>query len=270
MQGQVQASNLSVANIYLGYVSILEETAKAISIMLWDLLNTEETNDIYIKLLGKENVDFIKYNKDITRSNYLTKVSVNIDSSDLQWINEMCITAVQQKQMTPDDALMVKKYSLFNVEHAIRYLTFIQKKRAKDAFKQQQQSAAQQQQATAQQQQQLMEQKAHEEAASDKREMIKTSTKINGEHMLKIQSLINDAVMESMKTGKPIPTYVQNAIDKQLAGHIVEQEQQIQALEEGLMQSDLQMMAAQQQQLQQQAAAQQQAHVAPQQQGAAA
>ena len=51
--GAVQASNMSTAHIYNGYISILTDTAKATAILLWDALNTPETNDMYIRLLGK-------------------------------------------------------------------------------------------------------------------------------------------------------------------------------------------------------------------------
>lgn len=252
MNGQVQASNMSTAHIYGGYVSILTDTAKAIGILGWDALNTPETNKMYIGLLGKENADFIKYNKELTKSNYLTKISVNLDEGWAKWLDEMCITAVQQKQMLPDDAMMVKKYSQFNMEYAIRYLTFIQKKRAKDAQKVQQQQVQQQQQAQAQQAQAMMQQKAQDEAASDKREMAKTSTKMNGEHMLKVQDLINQSLLLAQQGKGEVPTYVQMAIEKQLQSHNLELEQHIQALQDELQEHDLQMtqiaMAQQEQQ----------------------
>lgn len=252
MNGQVQASNMSTAHIYGGYVSILTDTAKAIGILGWDALNTPETNKMYIGLLGKENADFIKYNKELTKSNYLTKISVNLDEGWAKWLDEMCITAVQQKQMLPDDAMMVKKYAQFNMEYAIRYLTFIQKKRAKDAQKVQQQQVQQQQQAQAQQAQAMMQQKAQDEAASDKREMAKTSTKMNGEHMLKVQDLINQSLLLAQQGKGEVPTYVQMAIEKQLQSHNLELEQHIQALQDELQEHDLQMtqiaMAQQEQQ----------------------
>lgn len=250
-QGQIQASNMSTAHIYGGYVSILTDTAKAIGIMLWDCLSTPTTNSMYIKLLGKENADFIKYNKEITKSNYLTKVTVNMDASDMQWLNEMCMTAVQQKAMLPDDAMMVKKYSLFNMEYAIRYLTFIQKKRAKDAAKVQQQAQKAQQEQIGQQQMQQMQAKAQTEAASDKREMAKTESKLNGEHRLSIQDLINQSLLLAQQGKGEVPVYVQNAIAKQLQAHLLEQQNQIESLENQLQEHDLAMTQQAQQQAQQ-------------------
>ncbi len=252
MQGQMQASNMSTAHIYGGYVSILTDTAKSIAILLWDLLNTPTTNDMYIRLLGKENADFIKYNKDITKSNYLTKISVNMSTADLSWIDNMCMTAVQQKQMLPDDAMMVKKYSQFNMEYAIRYLTFIQKKRAKEAQQAQQQAAQQQQQATAQLAQQQQAQKEQQDAASDKREMTKVSTKGNIDHTLSIQDLINQSLLLEQQGKGAIPKYVQIAIDKQLAAHIQEQESQIESMQNELQEHDLAMTQMVQQQAEQQ------------------
>lgn len=258
MQGQVAASNMSISHIYGGYISILTDTAKSTAILLWDALNTPETNDMYVKLLGKENADFIRLNKEITKSNYLTKISVNMSQQDMAWLDNMCTTAVQQKQMEPEDALMVRKYAGFNFEYSVRYLSFIKKKREKAIQQQQAASQQQQQQATAQLQNQQMQAKAEQDQASDKREMIKETTKINSQHMLKIQDLINQSLLISQQTGQPIPAYVQLAIEKQMAAHVNEQEFQIQALEQGLQEHDLNMMSISQQQQAQQAAQQQQ------------
>lgn len=272
MNGQVAASNMSTAHIYGGFVSIMTDTAKAMAILLWDALNTPETNDMYVKLLGKENSDFIRYNKEITKSNYLTKITVNMSQQDRQFLEQNIDIALQQGKILLEDALMVRKYADYNIEYAIRYLSFMEKKRAKMAQQAQMQAAQQQQQATAQQAQQMMQEKQQAEADKDKREMIKTTTKLNGEHMLKIQDLINNALIESMKEGTPLPAYVQIAIDKQLAAHVIEQEEQIQSLQEGLQGHDLEVMSVQQQaamQAQQQAQNQQQGQAQPQQPQAA-
>ena len=271
--GAVQASNMSTAHIYNGYISILTDTAKATAILLWDALNTPETNDMYIRLLGKSNADFIKYNKDLTRSNYATKISVNMGAEDMQWLSEFLTTAVQQKQMMPDDAMMVKKYCKFDMEYGIRYLTFIQKKRQKEQQQIQQAQAQQQQQATAQQAQMQMQMKAQQEAASDKREVVKVDKKASGEHMNMLQALINDAIKINMETGAPIHPYVQNLIDNQHQLQLNQMEMQIKQMEEGLEEHDLQMtQVAQQQQMQQaqQAMQQQQGQQQGQPQGAAA
>jgi len=258
MQGQVQASNMSTAHIYNGYVSILTDTAKSIAILLWDALNTPETNDMYIRLLGKSNADFIKYNKELTKSNYLTKISVNMNAEDMQWLSEFLTTAVQQKQMMPDDAMMVKKYCKFDMEYGIRYLTFIQKKRMKEQQQAQQQMAKQQQQATAQQAQQQMQMKEQSDAASDKREMVKVEKKTSGEHMNKLQDLINQSLLLAQQGKGKLPVYVQNLIANQEALQQNQLEMKIAEMEASLEEHDLQMTQIAQQNQMQQAAQQQQ------------
>jgi hypothetical protein len=258
MQGQVQASNMSTAHIYNGYVSILTDTAKSIAILLWDALNTPETNDMYIRLLGKSNADFIKYNKELTKSNYLTKISVNMNAEDMQWLSEFLTTAVQQKQMMPDDAMMVKKYCKFDMEYGIRYLTFIQKKRMKEQQQAQQQMAQQQQQATAAQAQQQMQMKEQSDAASDKREMVKVEKKTSGEHMNKLQDLINQSLLLAQQGKGELPVYVQNLIANQEALQQNQLEMKIAEMEASLEEHDLQMTTIAQQNQMQQAAQQQQ------------
>lgn len=243
MQNQINASNMSTAHIYNGFVSIMTDTCKAVAILLWDVLNTPETNDMYVKLLGRENVDFIRYNKDITRSNYLTKISVNMNATDLAWIDNLCTVAVQQKQMMPEDALMVKKYAQFNFEYAVRYLSYIQKKRERATQDAAMQQAQQQQQATAQLTQAQIQAKQADEANKDKRTLMINQNKAQSDYMLKLQELINASIIEFQTNGTPIPSYVQNLMDNQHALQLQQQQEQIDMMENELQISDMQMMA---------------------------
>lgn len=240
MQGQVAAANMSTAHIYGGYVSILQDTAKSIGILLWDALNTPDTNDMYVKLLGKQNADFIRYNKELTKSNYLTMVTVNMSQEDRQFLEANIDTALQQGKIQLEDALMVRKYADYNIEYAIRYLSFMEKKRAKAAAQMEMAQQQQQQQATAQLQQQQAEATQASEVQTDKREMAKGKAKADSEYMLKLQDLINNAIIASMQYGTPIPPYVQNLMDNQAQLQLAQMQFHIQQAEEELELTDLQ------------------------------
>lgn len=245
MQGQQQASNTAIAHIYGGFVSIMTDTVKSVGILLLDALSTDTTNDMYVKLLGKTNADFVRYNSDITKSNYLTKISVNMSLQDLAFIEMTLNQSLQQGKLLPEDALMVRKLAKFNTDYAIRYLSLQEKKRMRDAQKAQMEQAQQQQQATAQQAQQMMQEKAMTEKAKDDRELMKINRKGQLEHTNEIQKLINSSMIEFQANGTPIPPYVQGLIDIQLAGHVAQQEQQINQLQAGLYQHDLEEMGMQ-------------------------
>jgi len=241
MQGQQAASNLATAHIYGGWVSLMTDTCEAAAILFWDALNTPETNDMYIRLLGKQNADFLLYNKELTRSNYLTKISVNMSTQDRMWLNQQIEVALAQGKLQLEDALMVNKYAAFNIEYAIRYLSFMEKKRTQMAQRQQMQLAQQQQQATQSQADSLMQQKQQAEIDKDKRDAAKIEKEAINDHKLLIQQLINAALLEQQKTGQPLPDYVQLAINEQLKGKVLEQEAQIEALTDALEIHDLQM-----------------------------
>lgn len=261
MQGQLQASNTATAHIYNGYISIRTDVCKSVAIMLWDALSTDNTNDMYIKLLGKKNADFIRYNKELTKSNYLTKISTNMSQDDRVFLEKNIEMALGQGKIELEDALMVRKYAETNIEYAIRYLSFMQKKRAQAIQKQQMQLAQQQQQATAQQSQAMMQQKQSDEEAIDKRDLAKVDKKGSMDMAALKQQLINAALLESMKSGATIPPYVQSLIDEQIQSQVNQQETEIEALTNALELHDLQITMQQQQAEEQQAAmeAQQQA-----------
>jgi hypothetical protein len=266
MQGQLQASNTATAHIYNGYISIRTDICKSVAIMLWDALSTDTTNDMYIKLLGKKNADFIKYNKELTKSNYLTKISTNMSQDDRVFLEKNIEVALSQGKIELEDALMVRKYAETNIEYAIRYLSFMQKKRAQMAQKQQMQLAQQQQQATAQQAQVMMAQKQQDEKDIDDREIKKVDKKGSLDMVSLKQQLINAALLENMKSGAVLPAYVQNLINEQMAAQINEQETQIEQIENALQLHDLQVTTQQIQAQEQQAMEQQQAQAAQQEQ----
>lgn len=245
MQGQVAASNMSTAHIYGGYVSVLTDTAKAIAIMLWDALNIPETNDMYIRLLGKENADFIRYNKDLTRSNYLTRISVNMSQEDRQFLEANIDSALQQGKIQLEDALMVRKYADYNIEYAIRYLSFMEKKRAKMLQQQQMQLQQQQQQATAQLAQAQQEQAMEQEKAKGQIEGAKTKANNDHEYMMILQKVINDCLVAQMQYGTPIPPYVENLIANQEQLQLTQQQFHITKMELDLEQHDLEVMTEQ-------------------------
>jgi hypothetical protein len=86
-------------------------------------------------------------------------------------------------------------------------------------------------------------QKTADQKAMDELEIAKTREKGSIEQDMQMQKLINDSLLKSMeKETKPIPAYVQNLINKQLA-----QEEQAR-----IEQEQAEMMEAEQQQMQEQ------------------
>ncbi len=259
MNNQIQASNTATAHIYGGVVNILQNQAKGIAMRLWDTLKQADVNSMYVKLLGQKNVDFIKYRKDITSSNYDVMITVDMSQDDKQFLEMNINTALQAGTIELEDAIYVRKVP--NLELAIRYLAFAKKKRARQAQKDQLelQTNAQQQQAQIVQQQ--AQQKAQEQAELDQLEIKKTQAKGEMEHQMMMQKLINDSLLKSMdENTRPIPDYVNALIAKQIQDESdreqAEQEEAMmqQQMEEQQMQMtpDEQQMAMQQEQMQMQ------------------
>jgi hypothetical protein len=241
MQNQIQASNTATAHIYGGYVKILENKAKNIASRMWDTLKMADVNSMYVKLLGQKNTDFIKYRKDITDSNYDVLISVDMSQDDKSFLEANINAALQAGTIELQDAVYVRKVP--NLDKAVRYLAFVTKKRAKEKMDEQlkMQDNAQQNQNQIVQQQNA--QKTADQKAMDELEIAKTREKGSIEQDMQMQKLINDSLLKSMeKETKPIPAYVQNLINKQLA-----QEEQAR-----IEQEQAEMMEAEQQQMQEQ------------------
>lgn len=216
MNNQIQASNTGTAHIYLGYIYVYGRTATSVGIRLWDTLKQAEPNSMYMRILGNENVQFIRKRKILTASNYDVLVSVDMSDEDKNFLDRTIESSLQAGSIEFEDAVYVRKIA--NLDLAIRYLTFAKKKRAKEARDHQIQiDQANQQNAAALAQQQAA-QKQEAQMELDKIEMAKNAAKADLDHKMQIQKLISDSLLLSMDPAmKEIPPYVQVLIDEQIA-----------------------------------------------------
>lgn len=227
MNNQIQASNNATAHIYGAWVSILTNTAKGVAMRLWDTLKQSDANSMYIKLLGRKNVDFLKYREDITCSNYDVMITVDMSQDDKQFLELNISNALQAGTIDVDDAMVVRDTP--NIKSAIKYLSFIKRKRAKEA--EQSQMALQQQQAELSQQQAQM--AAENQAQLDQLELEKVRQKGAIDNELSLQQLINDSMLKSMDMdSKPIPNYVNALIAKQVQAEMEQEEAEMLAEEQ--------------------------------------
>lgn len=216
MNNQIQSSNTATAHIYGGFIFLFGRVARGNGIRLWDTLKESSPNAMYLRILGKKNVNFIRKRKDITSSNYDVKVSIDMSDADRQFLEANIGLALQAGTIELEDAVFIRK--LTNLDLAARYLTFMQKKRKKEAqaFELELQNNAQRNQGeiVAMQQQQ----QAESQAALDRIEMQKFEEKSKLEQFVQVQKGIFDALIKSMDpNSKAIPPYLQAIMDKQAA-----------------------------------------------------
>ena len=225
MNTQIQSSNTATAHIYGGVVNVTANVAKSGAVRLWDTLKQADVNSMYVQLLGKQNVDFIKYRNDITSSNYDVMITVDMSQDEKQFLELQINTALQAGTIELEDAIYVRKVP--NLDLAIRYLSFMKKKRAKAQKDRELELQTNAQNNQAQIVQQQATQKAQEQMELDKMEMQKNQAKGELEHAAAMQKLINEALIKSMdENTKPIPAYVQALIDRQIIDDAKRQEQE--------------------------------------------
>lgn len=243
MNNQIKASNTATGHIYGGFINIMNNTAKGIAIRLWDTLKQSDSNSMYMKLLGRENIDFIKKRKDITSSNYDVMISVNLSPDDKMQLELNIERTLSTGQIELEDAVIVREYAKTNPKKAVKYLTFIKKQRLRQAqeARMKEEQAAQDQ--IGKQQQDLAAQAQIEQKAMDTLEVTKAREKGVIELEISDKELIRAALVESMKTGAELHPYVKMLIDKQvdlMTG---------QAKDEAIMEEEEELMAQEQEQM---------------------
>lgn len=245
MQSQISASNTATGHIYDAWVSIKTNSAKSIAIMLWDTLKSASPNSMYMKMLGAKNADFIKHRTAVTNSSYLTKITMNMSQQDAMFLEQQVQASLAQGRLQLEDALVIRKHALTNIDFAIRYLSWVQKKRTKEAsdLQMKQAQATQQQQAQLVMQQQQDKAKAQEDA--DVLELKKDQQKGAITHEQDIDKMITQCMVKSMDAeSKPIPEYVLAVLAEREQQKLMAEQQQ--AKDEMMQQQMEQHMAEQQ------------------------
>lgn len=248
MNNQIKASNTATGHIYGGFINILNNTAKGIAIRFWDTLKQTDQNSMYMKLLGKENVDWIKHRKDITSSNYDVMISVNLSPDDKMQLENNIERSLAQGQIELEDAVMVREYAKTNPKKAVKYLSFTKKQRLKKAQELDQKNKMELQTQMGEQQQQLASTAQANQKALDEMEVQKAREKGIIALDISEMELIKAALIENMKTGAKIPDYVNMLIEKQVDN--LTDQAQAEAQQEQMAEEE-QMMMEQQQAMQQ-------------------
>ena len=231
MQSQIKTTNTATAHLYGAYIYTFENTGKCVATRLWQTLKESDANSMYMKLLGKENSDFVKKRKDITSSNYDVMISVDMTDDDRAFLEANIERGLQAATIELEDAIYVRNQP--NINTAIKYLSFKKVQRANSAQKLQLEQNQQMQTQNSQLAQQAATQKANEQKELDMLEIEKMSAKAQIEERAAKMKLVGDALLLSMKKdSNPIPAFIDNIMQNELQIIKSEQEQQLTEIEQ--------------------------------------
>lgn len=244
---QISITNTATGHIYSGYTTIKINNDKGIALRLWDTLKQADVNSMYMRILGKHNVDFIKKRKDITSSNYDVMIAVDKTHEDKAFLENNIALALQSGLIELQDAEVVRDYAKTNKRKAIKYLAFIQKSRKKqtqkDALEAQTKAQESQGALVAQQQEIAFQEQQRKDALEMEKEKVKAKLMMDLEH----QKLVNAAVLKMMEAGgTQLPDYVKMLMTKEQneAMEAMEAEHEAELAEQQALAQEQEMMEA--------------------------
>jgi hypothetical protein len=215
IQEQLAASNNATADLYNGWLNIANRVVTNIGQLIWDSLKYGSDYQGYRRILGKENVEFIREAKDITDSNYDLKIEVKATPYDKQMLEQNITTALSAGLIEMEDAIMIR--SIDDIKLSYRYMVVAQKKRKQQRMAEAQQNSEmnaqinertavateQAKQQTIQLQQQLQAQKVAVEAQA--------------KQSLDKRKFLYDVYLETLKMGVELPEEIRVLLDEEFA-----------------------------------------------------
>jgi hypothetical protein len=230
-QSQIQASNNATDFIYDAYLSIYQQTAFKISLLLYDsvLYGGKQYSDY----LGAESVNGKRFD---------VKIEVLPDDKEKQFVEQMIQTALSAGMIEFEDAFRVR--SIKNVKLAEMYLAKAKKNKEKAEMEKAQRNS----EMNAQSQQQSLQMKAQMDAQLAQLEtqskVTIVSTELEMKKAMQQQSFIHSALLKSFELGRPLTPELQMLVSEFFNAKQQEAMQQ-QMMQEQQMMEEQQMMQQQ-------------------------
>jgi hypothetical protein len=200
-QAQIQASNNATDFIYDAYLSLYQQTAFKISLLLYDS----------VLYGGKQYADYLSPDK-VKGKQFDVKIEVMPDEKERQFLEGMIQTALSAGMVDFEDAFRIR--SIKNTKLAEMYL----KKAKKNKEKAEMEKARQNSEMNAQSQQQSIQAKAEADAqlqqieAQSKIAIVSTEMKMKQD--LSQQEFIQTALLKSFELGRPLSEELQALVNQ--------------------------------------------------------
>ena len=222
-QSQIQASNNATDFIYDAYLSLYQQTAFKISLLLYDSVSYG----------GKQYSEYLSPEK-VSGKQFDVKIEVMPDEKERQFLEGMIQTALSAGMMEFEDAFRIR--SIKNTKLAEMYLTKAKKNKEKAEMEKAQRNS----EMNAQSQQQSIQAKAEADAqlqqveAQSKIAVVSTEMKMKQD--LSQQEFIQTALLKSFELGRPLSEELQTLVSqyftKKQQEEMAMQQQQEQATEQ--------------------------------------
>jgi hypothetical protein len=226
-QAQIQASNNATDFIYDAYLSLYQQTAFKISLLLYDSVSYG----------GKQYSDYLSPEK-VNGKKFDVKIEVLPDEKERQFLESMIQTALSAGMIEFQDAFRVR--SIKNTKLAEMYLKKSKELKEKNEMKKAQSNS----EMNAQSQQQSIQAKAQADAqltqmeAQGKAMVVSTEMKMKQE--LSQQEFVQNILLKSFELGKPLTEDLQAIVDSYFNAKQQEAMQQQQMSEQQAMQEQQQ------------------------------
>jgi hypothetical protein len=222
-QSQIQASNNATDFIYDAYLSLYQQTAFKISLLLYDSVSYG----------GRQYSEYLSPEK-VSGRQFDVKIEVMPDEKERQFLEGMIQTALSAGMMEFEDAFRIR--SIKNTKLAEMYLTKAKKNKEKAEMEKAQRNS----EMNAQSQQQSIQAKAEADAqlqqveAQSKIAVVSTEMKMKQD--LSQQEFIQTALLKSFELGRPLSEELQTLVSqyftKKQQEEMAMQQQQEQATEQ--------------------------------------
>lgn len=130
----IQATNNALRPLYAVHALLIEKVAKSLALMIQDSIEYNE--DAFLRAIGAQATETIKYGKKLALHQFAIKVELLPDEEERMDLMNLMALGIENEQLFPSDAILIKQQAKQDVKLASQLLVYLEEKNRKDKMQQ--------------------------------------------------------------------------------------------------------------------------------------
>jgi hypothetical protein len=126
----IQATNNSLRPLFQASVQLIERTTRGIALMIQDSI--EFNYDAFVRAIGTQATETIKYGKKLALNQFAIKVELLPDDEEKMYLDQLIVRGLELGTLTTSDAILLRQEMKQDVKLAAQLMIYLENKNRKN------------------------------------------------------------------------------------------------------------------------------------------
>ncbi len=125
----IQATNNSLRPLFQASVQLIEKITRGLALMIQD--NIENNYDAFVRAIGTQATETIKYGKKLALNQFAIKVELLPDEEEKMYLDQLIVRGLELGTLTTSDAIILRQEMKQDVKLAAQLMVYLENKNRK-------------------------------------------------------------------------------------------------------------------------------------------